>query len=232
MRPLAIASPRPVISFTFDDFPRSALYTGGGILERFGLKGTFYASFGLMGQTAPTGRIFVREDVSAVVARGHELGCHTFDHCHSWNTQTDRFERSILENKAALETLLPGASFRTISYPIAPPWPQTKRKMADHFICARGGGQAFNAGMTDLNYLRAYFLEKARGDRQAVSRLIEQNRIARGWLILATHDVCDDPTQFGCRPDFFEHVVQCAVHSGAHVLPVAEALAFVRASQQ
>jgi len=47
-------------------------------------------------------RMDLAEDVSALVARGHELGCHTFDHCHSWDTKTKVFERSILENKAAL----------------------------------------------------------------------------------------------------------------------------------
>ena len=53
-RPLAIAGRGPIISFTFDDFPRSALYTGGAILERFGLNGTYYAAFGLMGRTIAT----------------------------------------------------------------------------------------------------------------------------------------------------------------------------------
>jgi hypothetical protein len=127
--------------------------------------------------------------------------------------------------------VLPGASFRTFSYPISPPRPRTKRKVADHFACARGGGQTFNVGTTDLNYLRAYFLEKARGDREAVTRLIEDNSAARGWLILATHDICKDPTRYGCRPDFFEHVARRAVSSGARVMPVAEALALLQASE-
>src|SRR5580765_796642 len=108
-RPVTVGGPQPIISFTFDDFPRSALRTGGAILERFELRGTYYASFGLMGPTGPTGEIFVPEDVSALVARGHELGCHTFAHCHSWETRTREFERSILENQAALETLVEGA---------------------------------------------------------------------------------------------------------------------------
>lgn len=223
-RPLAIRSPRPIISFTFDDFPRSALHTGGAILEQFGLKGTYYASFGLMGQIAPTGPIFVPEDVRALVAQGHELGCHTFHHCHSWNTRTDVFEGSILDNTNVLETLVPGASFSTFSFPISPPRPRTKRMVAEHFACARGGGQTFNVGKTDRNYLRAYFLEKTRDDPQAIKNLIEQNRVARGWLIFATHDVCHAPTPFGCTPDFFEDIVQCAVRSGARIVPVAEAL--------
>src|SRR5947207_3069984 len=91
-RPLAIAAQKPIISFTFDDFPRSAWLTGGAILERFGLRGTYYASLGLMGKTAPTGAICLPEDVRALAERGHELGSHTFDHRHSWDTKTNVFE--------------------------------------------------------------------------------------------------------------------------------------------
>ena len=49
---------RPLISFSFDDFPRSALFTGGALLEQYGVAGTYYASLGLMGKTSPTGEIF------------------------------------------------------------------------------------------------------------------------------------------------------------------------------
>ena len=33
----------PLISFTFDDFPRSALEAGGQILRAHGVRGTYYA---------------------------------------------------------------------------------------------------------------------------------------------------------------------------------------------
>jgi len=223
-RPLAIASQTPIISFTFDDFPRSAWLTGGSILERAGLKGTYYASLGLMGQTAPTGEICLPQDVTALVERGHELGSHTFDHRHSWDTRTNVFERSLRENQAALDKLVPGARFRTFSYPISPPRPRTKHLVGSRFAAARGGGQTFNTGQTDLNYLSAYFLEKMRHDRDAVKHLIADNRAACGWLIFATHDVSDTPTPYGCTPGFFEDIVECAVESGARIVPVAEAL--------
>jgi peptidoglycan/xylan/chitin deacetylase (PgdA/CDA1 family) len=185
-----------------------------------------------MGQTAPTGAICVPEDVRALVARGHELGCHTFAHCHSWDTKASVFERSILENEAALEKLVPGARFRTFSYPISPPRPRTKRRVGQRFACARGGGQTFNIGKTDLNYLRAYFLEKTRHDGEAVKRLIDENRVAGGWLIFATHDVCDAPTAYGCTPDFFTDIVEYAVTSGTRIVPVAQALDALRLSDQ
>jgi peptidoglycan/xylan/chitin deacetylase (PgdA/CDA1 family) len=182
-----------------------------------------------MGRTAPTGPIFMSEDLNALLERGHELGCHTFAHCHSWDSTTEVFEDSILENQAALARLIPGASFRTFSYPISPPRPYIKQIAADYFACSRGGGQTFNVGKTDLNYLHAYFLEKARDSFEAED-LIERNRTAQGWLILATHDVCESPTQFGCTPGVFEAIVNAAVRSGARILPVVEALDTLRAS--
>src|SRR5262249_8265336 len=222
-RPFAVDTPVPLVSFTFDDFPRSALLTGGGILNRFGLTGTYYASFGLMGTQAPTGDMFVADDLAVLREQGHELGCHTFSHCHSWETATTEFERSLVMNTEALKAYVPGASFRTFSYPISPPRPQSKRRAAGRFLCGRGGGQTFMAGTGDLNYLAAFFLEKSRDDLGAVAAVIEQNRRARGWLVLATHDVDDHPTPYGCTPAFFEAVVQRVVDSGATVLSVAAA---------
>ena len=219
-REVNIASPVPFISFTFDDFPRSALHTGGAILNRFGLAGTYYASFGLMGKHAPTGEMFLADDVKMLLDQGHELGCHTFAHCDAWKTESNFFEDSVRKNESALQELVAGARFKTLSYPINPPRARTKRKIARYFVCGRGGGQTFNVGTADLNYLRAFFLEKSRSRPDVVKSLIDQNRSARGWLIFATHDVSTNPTAFGCTPDFFEEIVRYAVASEAIILPV------------
>jgi peptidoglycan/xylan/chitin deacetylase (PgdA/CDA1 family) len=227
-RPLLIRPQQPLISFTFDDFPRSALLTGGAILNRFGLAGTYYASLGLAGSQAPTGQLFLPDDLVTLLDRGHELGCHTFTHCDSWETRATAFENSIIENRLALGRLIPGAKFKSFSYPISLPRPLTKAKIADYFLCCRGGGQTLNAGRADLNQLSAYFLEKSRHSIQAVERLIDRNQQVGGWLIFATHDIADNPTPYGCTPEFFEHVVQYAVTSGARILPVVKALELLR----
>jgi len=228
-RPLVVQPSRPIVSFTFDDFPRSALLRGGAILKQFGALGTYYASFGLMDQDAPTGRIFGKPDLPVLLDQGHELGCHTYGHCHAWNTSTRVFEKSVLENRRTLAELLPGVTFRTLAYPIGSPRPRTKARMARHFLACRGGGQTTNTGSVDLNHLAAFFLEKTR-DARAVRDVIDLNQVARGWLIFATHDVTENPTRFGCTPKFFEDVVSYAVRSGAHVTTVGGALEALRAS--
>ena len=228
-KPLAIRTQQPLISFTFDDFPRTALLAGGRILQDYGAAGTYYVSLGLLGKDSPSGQICVEDDLISLLQRGHELGCHTFSHCHSWNTETAEFESSVLKNRDTLKEMIPGAELGSLSYPISEPRPFTKRNVAKHFSCCRAGGQTFNAGTADLNQLSAFFLEQSRGRIQAVKDLIDRNREARGWLIFATHDVCADPSPYGCTPEFLEQVVRYAADSGARILPVVRALESIRA---
>jgi peptidoglycan/xylan/chitin deacetylase (PgdA/CDA1 family) len=223
-RSIRMACRAPMISFTFDDFPSSALHSGGGILEEHGVAGTYYASLGLMNTEAPVGRIFSEQDLHDVVARGHELGCHTFDHFDAWETDPQTFEGSIRKNRAALGRLLPEATFATLSYPLNNPRPRMKRRVEKYFSGCRGFSQKFNFGTIDLNFLRAFFLEQSRDDAAAVKAIIDESCRAGGWLIFATHDVAENPTRFGCTPGFFRDVVRYAVASGATILPVAAAL--------
>ena len=43
----------PMVSFTFDDLPKSAVTTGAGMLEAHGARGTFYVAGSLVGADAP-----------------------------------------------------------------------------------------------------------------------------------------------------------------------------------
>jgi peptidoglycan/xylan/chitin deacetylase (PgdA/CDA1 family) len=244
-RQLAVTTPVSLISFTFDDFPRSAFLNAAAILGRYGILGTYYVSLSLAGKQTQLGPMYKTEDLKELARLGHELGCHTFAHCHSWSTPPDIYEKAILDNRQALNEVLPGTAFRTFSYPFSGPRLRVKQVASRHFLCCRGGGlsagrfllrhhaggQTFNSGTADLNLLCAFFLEQSRENPEAVKRLIDQNAQARGWLILATHDVRDTPSRFGCTPDFFEQVVRWSLESGSRILPVVEALDVLQASQ-
>ena len=223
-RRFEVRSSTPLVSFTFDDFPQSALRIGGAILERIGARATYYACLGLIGQEIATGKLFDAADLQDLARRGHELGCHTYSHCHSWQTGTQTFEQSVIDNEKALQNFFPGMTFETFSFPISTPRPLTKARIARRFLCCRSGGQTFNSGLVDLNQLSAFFLEKSRDDFNAVKEVIDRNSRAGGWLIFATHDIAETPTAYGCTPQFFEAVVEYAAASKARILPVTRAL--------
>jgi peptidoglycan/xylan/chitin deacetylase (PgdA/CDA1 family) len=222
-RPLCLNGLGPVASFTFDDFPRSALHVGGVILNSYGARGTYFASLGLMGGTAPTGAMFKRDDLDHALSKGHEIGCHTYDHYHAGNTAPRLFADSVARNEKAFSSLFPGHSLRTLAYPIYEPRPGVKQRMQTRFTCCRGGGQTYNGNTADLNSLRSFFIEQSRDDPQKIYKVIDAACRARGWLIFATHDIDPSPTPWGCTPELFENLVRRVVASGIRILPVIEA---------
>jgi hypothetical protein len=82
--------------------------------------------------------------------------------------------------------------------------------------------------MADLACLSAYFIEQQRERPDLIEAAIEENASRKGWLIFATHDICESPSPYGCTPELFEQVVAWSVASGAQVVPVAEALDILR----
>lgn len=223
-RMVTMKNNNPIISFSFDDAPRTAFTNGGDVLNAHEVKATCFISLGMLGSDSPSGIIASLADLRNAFREGHELGCHTFDHRHPRNTKTDVFERSVFENRQALSRLLPEASFRTLAYPICGPRPLTKLRIGKLFDCCRIGGQKFNAGKIDLNLVRGFSLDMRAGvSIDTVKLLIDRNCESNGWLVFYTHDVQDQPSSYGCHTEFFKEVVMYSAASGAHLLPVSKA---------
>ena len=223
-RELRLAGSRATVSFTFDDAPRTAFGAGAAILEAHGVRGTYFMSLGLLSTTSEIGPIAEPGDLERAVERGHELGCHTFDHRDAWYTDRGSYIASVDSNRVALQELLPGHAFHSFAYPKSGATAAVKPALAQRFECCRGGGQTFNTGTIDLNLLSACFVDRrARVDLRFVSSLIERNAEAGGWLIFAAHDIAVGDTEFACSTTFFENIVRRAVASGSRVLTVSAA---------
>lgn len=223
-RPARLVTKQPIVSFTFDDFPENAAIQGASILESHSCKGTYYASFGLLGKEAPTGQIFSAESLVRLATSGHEIGCHTYHHLDAWKTDRKRFVESIDANAAAIHTILPRFRFTTFSYPISAPHPTNKRAAGRIFEACRAGGQTINTGTIDLNALRSFFIEKSADCMTPINEVIDANIESSGWLIFSTHDISSTPTRFGCTPDFLNRIVERTLSKGCRVLSVAEVL--------
>lgn len=220
---LGLHNPVSIVSFTFDDFPRTAYQAGGSILRAYGFKGTYYASLGLMGKESPVGKIFNLSDLENIICDGNEIGCHTYDHIDASEAEPSLFKVSILRNQRALAQLLPGFQFKTFAYPRNSPRPQSKRLVSKFYVCSRGGGQSANFNRVDANLLKSFFIDyKSRADISALKRLIDRTVTNKGWLILATHDISGNPSRFGCTPAFFQEIAEYVAKSNAVVLGVYE----------
>jgi peptidoglycan/xylan/chitin deacetylase (PgdA/CDA1 family) len=225
-RPLSLALTRGIISFSFDDFPASAWRRGGAVLEAHGVRGTYYVSMGLEGRPWHGGEGFSRDDVAALVASGHELGCHTFSHQPCWRLSAAELDEDLDRNARSSRFALGEKRFVTFAYPYGLASAAAKRLVAARFAAVRHIRKGINAGTIDMAELRANEIS-ADTPAQALNRLIDRCRDRNGWLLLFTHDISETPSPWGCTPALFAELVERAVASGCSVLPVGDAAAAI-----
>lgn len=221
-----------LISFTFDDFPRSAYLNGGRILNSYQVKGTYYAAFGLMGEEHVGLPQFTQHDVESLIGDGHELGCHTFSHTRCEVLGPSGLAEEIQKNRAFFSRFSNPGQLENFSYPFGGINPATKKIVAELFSTGRTNLPGLNSGTIDLAYLRANRLYSNTVVPHDIEKLISECERRRGWLIFYTHDVMEDPSPYGCTPDLFEWAISAAVSSKCQVRNVRAALDALTGSSQ
>lgn len=214
----------PIVSFTFDDFPRNAVTVGGNILERLGARATYYVAMGLMGETNRLGAQFTRDDLLSLVERKHELASHTFSHVSARDTSMDRFIEEVMRGEKAIDECIGIAPSRNFSYPYGECTFNSKRVLGPLTRSSRGTCGGCNGPEVDLNLLRANSLCGGMDSAVVAQALIRENELRRGWLIFYSHDVSSRPSPFGCTPQLLDAIATFALEKGARLLTVSAAL--------
>ncbi|WP_333585943.1 oligosaccharide deacetylase HfsH [Phenylobacterium sp.] len=222
-RPLAQAPERPMVSFTFDDAPASAVTTGVALLEARGARGVFYVSAGLCGQEGPMGTYAQPADYQALAAAGHEIACHTFSHLDCGRASGAAAEADADRNLAAFKAWNTGR-VTSFAYPYGDVAAGPKGRLAGRYATLRALHHGLIEAGSDLNQLPAVGIEGP--DGEAVARAWLDRALARkAWLILYTHDVREPPSPWGCTPGALARLIDHAQTGGAEILTTAEAAA-------
>jgi peptidoglycan/xylan/chitin deacetylase (PgdA/CDA1 family) len=214
----------PVVSFTFDDFPRSALATAGVILRSYGAFGTYYAAMGLMGGGGALGEYFCSEDVKSLIVEGHELGSHTFNHLSCRTTPLQVFESDAQKGRDAITKITGSSESHQFAYPFGHVTLRAKSRVGAQMSSCRSIFGGVNVSPVDAYLLRANHLYSATFDFGAIEHLLRANDRRRGWLVFYTHDVRDNPSPWGCKPGQFEAVLRLATRMRVRFSTVGEVL--------
>lgn len=223
VRPVPLSWPGGVVSFSFDDFPKSAIEVGGAILEKHGVRGTYYVALGLAGSEGNQGPIADSSQIRETDQRGHELACHTYSHLDCSRAPGAAILDDLHRNGEAFAELL-GFAPSNFAYPFGRYLLPAKRLVAPLFASCRGTMGGSNGGTVDLADLRGTSIYAPQYDETALRRLIDRNRDAGGWVIFYTHDVGNSPSSYGCTPGQLEALVAYAVERAAAVLPVRDVM--------
>lgn len=217
----------PVVSFTFDDFPRTSYSVAGRILESLGARGTYYVAPHLMGTQTDVGEICNAEDLHAVLEKGHELGTQTLHHLSSRALSPQAFRADVEQGILQAERMA-GRPARNFSYPYGHVTLGTKKQLEAVVSSARSIFPGINGSKIepkiDLNLLRANRLYGDLSGAPQVEQLIRENVTQKGWLIFYTHDVAPNPSPYGCTSELIECAASAAAGSGSRILTVAQVL--------
>lgn len=226
-RPFNLQLERPIVSFTFDDFARSAAEAAAPVLEDAGMRGTFYYASGLAGQLENGQEIVGDDAVADLFSRGHEIGGHTHMHIDVHRTPNRVILEDMALNKRKIAELTDGRAPTSFAYPFGRLDLRSKFLLRQEFASLRGIQTGVNAGIVDLAHLKAQELYDCSSSLDSMDGLLDRLERKPGWLIFYTHDVKPDPTDIGCSPAYFSQVVELVRRRGLAVETVADAFARV-----
>lgn len=195
---------KAVVSISFDDARTSQIDTGIPILNRYGLRATFYVS----PPNLPT-RV---EGWRYAVQHGHEIGNHTMTHpCTGnfiWSRENALEDKSLGDIEAELDEAnnviheLLNVTPETFAYPCGQRFVGrgTEQQsyvpvIARRFTAGRGfrDETVNNPRMCDLAHVMGVDSDDLPID--ALRAWIEKAVDEKGWLVLCSHDVGDYPRQ-------------------------------------
>jgi peptidoglycan/xylan/chitin deacetylase (PgdA/CDA1 family) len=220
----------PVVSFTFDDFPRSALTEGGRMLREAGWTGTYYVAGGFCGRIVDGIDYFSRNDLLQVDHDGHEIGCHTFSHISLRSLTVPEILDDLHANAAFIREILPGHAFSSFAYPFGDLSLHNKVLLASQFDICRGVSGGLNVGRIDFAELRSVLLRARSFEELKIESWLERAVASKAWLIFVTHDISDNPSPYGCPTSVFAKIIESISKRGIKVLSVKDAAELARSA--
>jgi len=189
---------RAAVSLTFDDARLSQIDTGLALLDKYGVRATFYVS--------PDNLEKRLEGWKKAVASGHEIGNHTKSHpCtgnYAFSLQNAlegytlrRMERELDDANADIQRLL-GVKPVTFAYPCGQKFVGRGREVrsyvplvAERFIVGRGylDEAANNPAFCDLAQATGTWFDSM--DYEQIKKLVSQASEEGRWMILVGHEI-------------------------------------------
>jgi peptidoglycan/xylan/chitin deacetylase (PgdA/CDA1 family) len=222
--PFQLLNKTPMVSFTFDDVPKSAATTGARILNEFNARGTFYIAGGLVDKWSGNWTGLSDADIVGLHRGGHEIGCHTFSHPRAVDLDATAMITEIEQNRRYLLALDPSIRLENFAYPYGLASPSHKRQLGNYFHSSRGIRPGVNSGKVDLQLLRSTPLIDRQIDLEGIDRAFDEAIAKNGWLIFYSHDVETAPSPYGCSPSLLRHALDAASRRNIPVLSIADAL--------
>lgn len=226
-RAIPMTAGSAVASFTFDDFPVSAVDTGAKILEDNGLHGTFFACAEFFGKHVDGLDYYDAEHLRRLRDGGHEIGCHSFRHILHSQLSGQEVKTLLQKSRAFLQDTL-GADYilSSFAYPYGDVSLSAKAVASREYAICRGVHPGLNSGNIDLAQLNSVGICANTWDETMIAEQIDRAVEQKSWIIFTTHDVSDDCTPYGCTAQMLEWTIRKVQAAGIPIKTCRSAAAY------
>jgi peptidoglycan/xylan/chitin deacetylase (PgdA/CDA1 family) len=218
-----------VVSFTFDDAPASACTTGAAVLEKHGVRGTFYVAGGLTDRLEEGKPCHSEAQLKALLAAGHELGCHSYSHIHCDVLNSVVLSTELSRNATFLEELGVDSNHLNFAYPFGAYALGAKHICGTRFRSSRITGGGPHIGEADLQALKTFRLYEDPTANTGVTTFDAALALTaehKGWLIINTHDIDDSPSRYGYTPAHLDEAISATIAAGCKIMTVSDAITY------
>ncbi len=223
-QPVVVAPRSPLVSISFDDVPLSAFQNGLPLINRYGIKATFYICLGMQDTT----RFVGPREVQLLQTDGHEIGCHTYSHYLLTIGSALGMAADAKRNRELLSHLMNGMAPHSFSFPFGELSFAAKRELRMHYSTLRSSRPGVNSGISDFNCLRAVSLESDTYSEALVHSWLDDAVRRTGWLIFFTHGITSNPSRYDLTLQMLESLLATCVGRGFQTLPVEQAARVIR----
>jgi len=150
--PFRLRNKGPMVSFTFDDTPKSAAAVGVPILDAYHARATFYVAGGLVDKWSGHWDGISADQIVALHRQGHEIACHTFSHTRTTDLDAAALAAEIEDNRRYLLALDPSIRVENFAYPYGLGSVLRKAQLKKIFRSSRGIIRSVNSGVVDLQF--------------------------------------------------------------------------------
>src|SRR5450756_1186947 len=115
--PFRLRNKTPMVSFTFDDVPKSAATVGAPLLEEYDARGTFYIAGDLVDKWSGNWIGLSADEIVGLHRRGHEIACHTFSHLRVIDLDAAEMTAEIEKSRQYFSAIDPSIKIENFAYP-------------------------------------------------------------------------------------------------------------------
>lgn len=232
---------RVAVSLTFDDARASQIDGGTALLDRYGVKATFYV--------VPSAVEKRLEGWKRAAASGHEIGNHSLNHPCSGNFawsrgkaledySLDQMRRELSDANRRITELL-GVTPESFAYPCGQTFvgrgvgtESYVPVAASAFVTSRGWLDEAPNDPSYVDFAQLTGIESDGKDFESIREIVEAARQTGSWVVLAGHEMGKDGPQT-TRLAMLDRLCAYAndPSNGVWIAPVATVAKYVRAQR-